>query len=285
MLQSAGIYELVQIPSVPLKCSSVTCLKSWKGTTFPILGLFYSFSPTGKSLKDLVPSLPLPLPHLFLENLVIPVHLCNLIPTRPHSMTVQSWIATGRYLWLHSHPKVLLQVSGPMVQEVLNQILTKVHCFQLFLSFINATESNTSLHVACIHTLFWCRWAGFILLKVNMALWSSLVCLFKVCLLWFGSVMGKYKCHIWKFAIKVPRNRISCSSNLVQTNPRNSHGLWRRHIIYVAKFEWKTTYMASQTTSCEVMYCFHSNFAVYVICQCHKPCEFLGFVWTDCRGN
>ena len=35
----------------------------------------------------------------------------------------------------------------------------------------------------------------------------------------------------------------------VQTSPRNSHGLYRRHTIYAAMFEWKTTYMASQTMS------------------------------------
>ena len=37
---------------------------------------------------------------------------------------------------------------------------------------------------------------------------------------------------------------------------------------------------------CEAMYViFHSNFAVYIVCQRKKPCEFLWFVWTDCRGN
>ena len=30
---------------------------------------------------------------------------------------------------------------------------------------------------------------------------------------------------------------------------------------------------------------FHSNFAEYIVCRRYKPCEFLGFVWTDCRGN
>ena len=27
---------------------------------------------------------------------------------------------------------------------------------------------------------------------------------------------------------------------------------------------------------------FHSNFAAYIVCRRCKPCEFLGFVWTDC---
>ena len=67
------------------------------------------------------------------------------------------------------------------------------------------------------------------------------------------------------------------------------------NIGYVAKSEWKTTYMASQTRS----YClwshflfficslsvFHTNFAPFIVCQRCKPCEFLGFVWTDCWGN
>ena len=30
---------------------------------------------------------------------------------------------------------------------------------------------------------------------------------------------------------------------------------------------------------------FHSNFAAYIVCRRYKPCEFLGFVWTDCWGN
>ena len=41
-----------------------------------------------------------------------------------------------------------------------------------------------------------------------------------------------------------------------------------------------------QLSVCEAMYViFHSNFAVYIVCQRCKPCEFLWFVWTDCRGN
>ena len=27
------------------------------------------------------------------------------------------------------------------------------------------------------------------------------------------------------------------------------------------------------------------NFAAYIVCRRYKPCEFLGFVWTDCWGN
>ena len=43
--------------------------------------------------------------------------------------------------------------------------------------------------------------------------------------------------------------------------------------------------MASQTV-CEAMYVvFHSNFAAYIVSQRCDPCEFPGFVWTDCWGN
>ena len=31
--------------------------------------------------------------------------------------------------------------------------------------------------------------------------------------------------------------------------------------------------------------CIHSNFAAYIVCRRYKPCEFSGFVWTDCCGN
>ena len=31
--------------------------------------------------------------------------------------------------------------------------------------------------------------------------------------------------------------------------------------------------------------CIHSNFAAYIECRRYKPCEFSGFVWTDCCGN
>ena len=41
-----------------------------------------------------------------------------------------------------------------------------------------------------------------------------------------------------------------------------------------------------QDIVCEAMYAvFHSNFAAYIVCQHYKPCEFLGFVWTDCWSN
>ena len=33
------------------------------------------------------------------------------------------------------------------------------------------------------------------------------------------------------------------------------------------------------------MFIFHSNLAVYIVCQHYKPCEFLWFVWTNCRFN
>ena len=36
----------------------------------------------------------------------------------------------------------------------------------------------------------------------------------------------------------------------------------------------------------EAMYVvFHSNFALNTVCWRYKPCEFPGFVWTDCWGN
>ena len=51
----------------------------------------------------------------------------------------------------------------------------------------------------------------------------------------------------------------------------------------------ETTYMASQTiTVClwsHACIAFHSNFAAYIVCRRDKPCEFPGFVWTDCWGN
>ena len=30
---------------------------------------------------------------------------------------------------------------------------------------------------------------------------------------------------------------------------------------------------------------FHPNFAAYIACRRYQPCEFPGFVWTDCWGN
>ena len=30
---------------------------------------------------------------------------------------------------------------------------------------------------------------------------------------------------------------------------------------------------------------FHSNFAASIVCRRYKPCEFPGFVWTDCWDN
>ena len=73
----------------------------------------------------------------------------------------------------------------------------------------------------------------------------------------------------------------------VQTNPKNSHGLWRRHTIHAAKFEWNTTWLhRQQDTVCKAMYAiFHSNFAAYIVCRRYKACEFLGFVCNDCWGN
>ena len=37
---------------------------------------------------------------------------------------------------------------------------------------------------------------------------------------------------------------------------------------------------------CEAMCTvFHSNFAAQIVCRHYRPCEFLGFVWTDCWGD
>ena len=30
---------------------------------------------------------------------------------------------------------------------------------------------------------------------------------------------------------------------------------------------------------------FHTNFAASIVCRRYQPCEFPGFVWTDCWGN
>ena len=41
-----------------------------------------------------------------------------------------------------------------------------------------------------------------------------------------------------------------------------------------------------QVIVCETMHAvLHFNFAAYIVYQRCKPCEFLGFVWTDCWGN
>ena len=50
--------------------------------------------------------------------------------------------------------------------------------------------------------------------------------------------------------------------------------------------EKQHTWLHRQTVVCEAMYAvFHSNFAACIVCWRHKPCEFSGFVWTDCWGN
>ena len=37
---------------------------------------------------------------------------------------------------------------------------------------------------------------------------------------------------------------------------------------------------------CEAMYVvFHLDFAAYIVNSRYDPCEFPGFVWTDCWGN
>ena len=50
----------------------------------------------------------------------------------------------------------------------------------------------------------------------------------------------------------------------------------------------KITYMASQTDSYRLwnhVWGFSFKLAVYIVCRRYKPCEFPGFVWTNCWGN
>ena len=78
------------------------------------------------------------------------------------------------------------------------------------------------------------------------------------------------KMEVWLF-------RLSCgvffrimSETLLHTSTSNQHTWLHRQTAIV----------------CEAMYDhFHSNFAAYIVCRGYKPCEFLGFVWTDCWGN
>ena len=86
---------------------------------------------------------------------------------------------------------------------------------------------------------------------------------------------------------------------LVGKNSGNSLVAYRRHcshcryrrvnlrsslppmVDFLTSDRLNTTYIV-----CEAMYAvFHSNFASCVVCRRYKPCEFLGFVWTDCWGN
>ena len=53
--------------------------------------------------------------------------------------------------------------------------------------------------------------------------------------------------------------------------------------MYAAKFEWIHGFTDDVCKAmCVVL---HSNFASYIVCRRYKPCEFLGFVWTDYWGN
>ena len=83
-------------------------------------------------------------------------------------------------------------------------------------------------------------------------------------------------------------NRIYCPSN-------RSKQIQETHMAYSTSTQYtrqslndkqRTWLHRRQLFVCEAMYVvFHSNFAAYVVCRRYKPCEFLGFVWTDCWGN
>ena len=83
-------------------------------------------------------------------------------------------------------------------------------------------------------------------------------------------------------------NRIYCPSN-------RSKQIKETHIAYSAGTQYtrqslnekQHTWLHRQTViSCEAMYViFHSNFAVFIVCQRYKPCGFPGFIWTNCWDN
>ena len=83
-------------------------------------------------------------------------------------------------------------------------------------------------------------------------------------------------------------NRIYCPGN-------RSKQIKETHTAYYAGTQYtrqslnekEHTWLHRQTVIvCGAMYIvFLSNFAAYIVCRSYKRCEFLGFVWTDCRGN
>ena len=85
--------------------------------------------------------------------------------------------------------------------------------------------------------------------------------------------LGKWL-HNW---IIYPSNR---SKQIQETHMACSGGKQYKLQSLNEKQEKQTSYV------CEAMYVvFHSNFAAYIVCHRYKPCEFLGFVWTDYWGN
>ena len=83
-------------------------------------------------------------------------------------------------------------------------------------------------------------------------------------------------------------NRMYCPSNRFK-QIQETHMAYSVGTQYTRQSlnEKQHTWLHKQTVIvCEAMYVvFHSNFAAYIVCQSHKPCEFPGFVWTYCWGN
>ena len=75
---------------------------------------------------------------------------------------------------------------------------------------------------------------------------------------------------------------------------RNSHGLLRQLAHNIRGKVWMKTNIGlhgfTDNNLLSVKPCmllllfFPSNFAVYIVCRCNKPCEFLGFVWIRYWG-
>ena len=80
-------------------------------------------------------------------------------------------------------------------------------------------------------------------------------------------------------------NRICCPSNWSK-QIQETHTAYSSGTQYTRQSlnEKQHTWLNRQTVIvCEAMYViFHLNFAAYIVCRRYKPCEFLGFVWTDC---
>ena len=99
---------------------------------------------------------------------------------------------------------------------------------------------------------------------------------------------------MWKCAILINslekwlHNRIYCPSNrskqIQETHKAYSDGTqYTRQSLNEKQHTWL---YRQRVIVCEAMnVVFHSNFAAYIVCRRYKPCEFPGFVWTDCWGN
>ena len=83
--------------------------------------------------------------------------------------------------------------------------------------------------------------------------------------------------HNW---ICYPSNR---SKQIRETHTADSAGTqYTRQSLNEKQHTWKDDLLSVKPCMYVV---FHSNFAAYIVCRCYQPCEFLGFVWTDCWGN